>query len=65
MSNRGLSTVIGLEEWELLSQLGAKNSAAAAALARRVARTFRDFSDDPAVLETARAELFALLDGCI
>lgn len=62
MSNRGLSTTIGIEEWELLSMLGQKVPADAKALARRVARTFRDFSDDPDVLDRTRAELLTLLD---
>ena len=63
MSNRGLSTTVGIEEWELLSKLGKKDAASARALARRVARTFRDFTDDPDVLDQTRAELFTLLDA--
>ncbi|MBR5870047.1 MAG: DUF4091 domain-containing protein [Clostridia bacterium] len=63
MSGRGLSTTVGIEEWELLSMLGKKDAAAAKALARRVARTFRDFTDDPDVLDQTRAELFALIDA--
>ncbi len=63
MSNRGLSTTIGIEEWELLSILGKKDPNAAKAFARRVARTFRDFTDDPDMLDHTRAELFMLLDA--
>ncbi len=63
MSNRGLSTTIGIEEWELLSMLGQKDAAAAKALARRVARTFRDFTDDPDMLDQTRAEILSLLDA--
>ena len=62
MSNRGLSTTVGIEEWELLSMLGKKNPSAAKAYARRVARTFRDFTDDPEVIDQTRAELLNLLD---
>ena len=62
MSNRGLSTTVGIEEWELLSQLGKKDPQTAKAFARRVARTFRDFTDDPDVIDQTRAELLNLLD---
>lgn len=63
MSNRGLSTTVGIEEWEMLSMLGQKDSEAAKAFARRVARTFRDFTDDPDVIDQTRAELLSLLDA--
>ena len=63
MSNRGLSTTVGIEEWELLSMLGKKDPAAAKAFARRVARTFRDYTDDPEMLDLTRAEVLSLLDA--
>ncbi len=63
LSNRGLATIEGVEEWELLTLLGQKYPEATKALARRIVRTFRDFIHDPAELDAARAELLTLADA--
>lgn len=62
MSNRGLATTMGLEEWELLHQLGEKDAALAKTMACRVARTFRAFAEDPAALDDTRREVLFMLD---
>ncbi|MCQ2430724.1 MAG: DUF4091 domain-containing protein [Clostridia bacterium] len=61
MSNRGISTTEGIEDWELLHLLAAKAPEAATAIAARVARSFTDFTDDDVLLEACRAELLELL----
>ena len=61
LSARGLNTIDGLQDWELLSLLQKKNPAAAKAIARRVACGFTDLHTDPLSLEAARAEILTLL----
>ena len=61
LSARGLNTVDGLQDWELLNLLREKNPAAAKAIARRVASGFTDLHTDPLSLEAARAEILTLL----
>ncbi len=67
LSARGIATRDGLQDWELLHQLAAKSPAAADAMTRRVAASFSDFTYDPTgrLLDTTRAEVLTLLDGCI
>ena len=62
MSNRGLATTMGIEEWELLHKLAETDKTAAKALACRTAKTFRDFTDDPSDLDDTRAALLTYLD---
>ena len=61
LSARGLNTIDGLQDWELLNLLHQKNPAAAKAIARRVAYGFNDLHTDPLSLEAARAEVLTLL----
>ena len=61
LSARGLNTIDGLQDWELLSLLQKKNPAAAKAIARRVAYGFTDLHTDPLSLEAARTEVLTLL----
>ncbi len=63
-SVRGIATRDGIQDWELLHLLAAKAPASAMAIARRVARSFSDFTYDPTgrLLEAARAEVLNLLD---
>lgn len=62
MSVRGAATRDGLEDWELLHLLADRDPDAAAGIARRVARSFSDFTPDPHVIDAARAEVLTLLD---
>ena len=61
LSARGLNTLDGLQDWELLNLLREKNPAAAKAISRRVAFGFTDLHTDPLSLEAARAEVLTLL----
>ena len=61
LSARGLNTIDGLQDWELLGLLREKNPAAAKAISRRVAHGFADLHTDPLSLEAARAEVLTLL----
>lgn len=61
LSARGLNTIDGLQDWELLGLLREKNPAAAKAISRRVAFGFTDLHTDPLSLEAARAEVLTLL----
>ena len=61
LSARGLNTVDGIQDWELLKLLCEKNPTAAKAIAHRVASGFTDLHTDPLSLEEARAEILTLL----
>ena len=61
LSARGLNTLEGLQDWELLSMLNEKNPSAASAIARRVAFGFTDLHTDAREVEAARAEVLTLL----
>lgn len=61
MSNRGMNTLEGIEDWELLNLVSGKDPEKAKAIAARVALSFTDFVDDDVLLEAARAELLELL----
>lgn len=62
-SNRGLATLEGIEEYELLALAAETQPQAAKALSLRLARSFSDFDDTPAALEHARLQLFALCEA--
>ena len=61
LSARGLNTLDGLQDWELLNLLHKKNPSTTQAIARRVASGFTDLHTDPLSLESARAEILTLL----
>ena len=61
-SNRGLATMQGAEEFELLSIAARRFPDEAKALATRLTRSFTDFDDDPELLEKLRVELFELCE---
>ena len=61
LSVRGLNTLDGLQDWELLNLLQQTNPAAAKAISRRIASAFNDLHTDPAALEAARVEVLTLL----
>lgn len=61
-SNRGLATMQGTEEFELLSIAARRFPEEAKALATRLTRSFTDFDDDPELLEKLRVELFELCE---
>ncbi len=65
LSVRGAETRDGLQDQALLAQLAQKDPAAAAAIARRVAVSFSQFTYDPTgrLLDAARAEVLTLLDA--
>lgn len=63
MSARGIATRDGLQDWELLHLLSAKNPATAHAIAARLARSFCDFTAQPAAMDQAVTELLTLLDA--
>lgn len=56
-SNRGLATVQGAEEYELLRIASEKYPLEAKNLALRITRSFSDFDDDPELLENLRIRL--------
>lgn len=60
---RAITSIEGAQDYELLYQLGKVDAKAAKQISQRVARTFRDFAEDPCVLESAREEVLTLLDG--
>ena len=62
LSNRGIATVEGMEEVELLRMLEKRDPEKAKEISRRIATSFRDFTEDPAVLDAARAEILKSLD---
>ncbi len=64
-SARGLATMEGIEEYELLQMAAQKAPAAAKALATGMARSFCDFEADPDKLDAARARLLTLCEGAL
>lgn len=64
-SVRGISTVEGIEEWELLNMLGKHDRGAACSIANRVAESFTKYSHDAtsADIDLARAEVLELIDA--
>ncbi len=65
LSARAIATLDGIQDWELLRMLSAHDSRKAKALARRVARTFRDFSPEEDAADVARREALTLLSSCL
>ncbi len=67
LSVRGAETRDGMQDWELLRLLAEKSPASAAAIAKRVAVSFSDFTYDPSgrLLDAARAEVLTLLDSLL
>lgn len=63
MSNRGLATIEGLEEWELLNMLGKKYKYVAEAISKNIGCTFNSFDDNPDTLDKARADILTMLDA--
>ena len=61
LSARGLDTMDGIQDWELLNLLREKNPAAAKAIARRIAFGFTDLHASAQEVEAARAEVLTLL----
>ena len=61
LSARGLNTIEGLQDWELLNLLRQKNPAAARAIAHRIAFGFTDLHATAREVEAARAEVLTLL----
>ena len=62
-SNRAIASMEGVEDYELLCLLAKRDPAAARALARSVAATFRIYKEDPDVLELARIRLLTLCEA--
>lgn len=60
---RAITSIEGAQDYELLCQLAKVDEMAAKQISCRVARTFREFAEDPCVLERAREEVLTLLDG--
>ena len=61
-SNRGISTIEGVEEYELLKIAERRHPEAAKALAKRMVSTFRHFCEEPEILEYTRIQLLELCD---
>lgn len=61
LSARGINTIEGLQDWELLNILSKTNATAAKAICRRVASAFNDLHADAYELEAARVEILTLL----
>ncbi len=59
-SNRGLATMQGTEEYELLCIAARRHPQEAKKLALRLVRSFSDFEDDPELLEQLRVQLLQL-----
>ncbi len=62
-SARGLATMEGIEEYELLTIAAQKAPDAPKALAVGMARSFCDFEKDPNALDAVRAKLLALCEA--
>lgn len=60
---RALTTAEGVQDYELLHMLAKYDEPTAKQISCRVARSFRDFAEDPTVISTAREEVLTLLDG--
>jgi hypothetical protein len=60
---RTFTTAEGVQDYELLHMLAKYDEITAKQISCRVARSFRDFAEDPVVISTAREEVFTLLDG--
>lgn len=61
-SNRGIATMQGAEEYELLCIAARKYPTEAKALALQLTRSFSDFEDDPSLLEDLRVRLLQLCE---
>ena len=61
LSARGINTIEGLQDWELLKILFKTNPDGAKAISRRIAKAFNDTHADSASVEAARAEILTLL----
>lgn len=61
-SNRGIATIEGVEEYELLKIAEQRYPQATKSLAKHLVRTFQDFCDEPDCLQYARVQLFELCD---
>lgn len=60
---RAITSIEGAQDYELLYQLSKVDKTVAKNISCRVARTFREFAENPLVLENAREEILTLLDG--
>ncbi len=60
---RALTTAEGVQDYELLTMLAKYDEATAKQISARVARSFRDFNEDPQMLSASREEALTLLDG--
>ena len=65
LSLRGIATMDGIQDYELLRMLSAYHPHAAKAFARRVARTFRDYAPDEDAADIARRELLSMLSSYV
>lgn len=63
MSARGINTIEGLEDWELLHMLDKTDHVGARAIAATAAVDFTDYVADAARVEFCRRELFRRLDA--
>jgi hypothetical protein len=62
MSNRGIQTIEGIQDWELLNMYAKHNPKDALNIAKKAAKTFTDFKNDPALLDDLRLKLLTLLE---
>lgn len=62
LSNRAIATVQGTEEYELLKIAERRYPQAAMALAKRLVRTFKDFCEEPDIVEYIRIQLLQLCE---
>ena len=63
LSARAIATCDGIQEWELLRMLAAYDPQGAIQLAKRVARTFRDYDTNENTVDEARRALLTLLSA--
>lgn len=60
-SNRGIQTILGIQDWELLNMLAKKNKTLALALSRQIAEGFLDYTNDAKQIELVNDKVLQTL----
>lgn len=62
MSNRGVQTIEGIQDWELLNMYSKIDPKGAISIAKEAAKSFVKFNNDPVLLDNLREKLLTLLE---
>jgi hypothetical protein len=62
MSNRGVQTIEGIQDWELLNMYAKHNPKEALRIAKKAAKSFTEFKDDAVLLDNLRQTLLTALE---